>query len=195
MKNTIQTGQELKWCVYRHIRLDKNVPFYIGIGKVIGRHKDKNNRNKWWKNIVAKTQWESEILFEGLTKKEAAKKEKEFIKIYGRMSHNRGTLCNITAGGEGTQGVVRSAAYKLSSCLNNKDRKPITIKGILYPSLRAAGRALGYSSKTIKRRHIFNSKAREHCIGIEVNGIKYPSLNQASIATGLTIYKLKRYYI
>jgi len=194
-ENIIQDGQENNWCVYRHIRLDKNQPFYIGIGKIKGREKDKNNRNKWWRNIVAKTKWTAEILFEDLSYEEAAVKEREFIKMYGRKLYGEGTLCNITSGGEGTQGIIRSDAYKLNSCMNNKDRKPITINGIHYPSLRAAGRALGYSSKTIKRRHVLNSKARDHRTNIEVEGIKYPSLNQASIATGLTIYKLKRYYI
>ena len=32
--------------LYRHIRLDKNVPFYIGIGKDIKRAYSKSNRNK-----------------------------------------------------------------------------------------------------------------------------------------------------
>ena len=35
--------------VYRHIRLDKNEVFYIGIGKEISRTYEKtNNRNKPW---------------------------------------------------------------------------------------------------------------------------------------------------
>ena len=40
--------------VYRHIRLDKNVPFYIGIGDSINRAYNKINRTKIWKNIAKK---------------------------------------------------------------------------------------------------------------------------------------------
>ena len=42
--------------VYRHIRLDKNEPFYIGIGsdKYYKRANSKD-RNAFWKRIAAKT--------------------------------------------------------------------------------------------------------------------------------------------
>lgn len=63
--------------LYRHIRLDKNEPFYIGIGTKEDVHKrstkpsfmhkraySKNDRNNHWKYIVAKTSYEIEILLE-----------------------------------------------------------------------------------------------------------------------------------
>jgi hypothetical protein len=40
--------------LYRHIRLDKNVPFYVGIGKSdlnFNRAYSNKNRNTYWKNI------------------------------------------------------------------------------------------------------------------------------------------------
>lgn len=85
--------------VYRHIRLDKNVPFYIGIGTRKSRAYDKW-RNKIWKSIVAKTPYEVEILFEGLTRNQAENKEREFIKLYGRIDLGTGTLANLTNGGD-----------------------------------------------------------------------------------------------
>jgi group I intron endonuclease len=88
-------------CVlYRHIRLDKNEPFYIGIGKM-HRAYSKHSRNELWKKIVAKTDYEVDILFEDLTEEEARNKEVEFIKLYGRIDYKTGTLCNFTDGGEG----------------------------------------------------------------------------------------------
>lgn len=88
--------------VYRHIRLDKNVPFYIGVGlyNTYKRAYEKNGRNKYWKNIVSKTAYEVEILLDDLTKEEAFKKEIEFISLYGKFI-NGGTLCNISDGGNG----------------------------------------------------------------------------------------------
>jgi hypothetical protein len=90
--------------VYRHIRLDKNEPFYIGISSNIERPYSKFNRNKWWHNIVKKTDYEVEILFDDLTWEESCEKEKEFIKLYGRKDLGLGTLVNLTDGGEGQLG-------------------------------------------------------------------------------------------
>ena len=44
-------------CVYRHIRLDKNIPFYIGISTNNKRPYSKNGRNNYWKNIIAITDY------------------------------------------------------------------------------------------------------------------------------------------
>jgi hypothetical protein len=90
--------------VYRHIRLDKNEPFYIGIGETEKRARSIKNRNKYWKNIVSKTEYEVEILFNDLTWDEACEKEKEFIKLYGRFDLGIGILVNMTDGGDGISG-------------------------------------------------------------------------------------------
>lgn len=97
--------------VYRHIRLDKNEPFYIGIGDVEARAYNKVSRSKLWKNI-AKVGYEVEILFEGLTWEEACEKEKEFILLYGRRDLGTGTLVNLTDGGEGTFGYRHTEKVK-----------------------------------------------------------------------------------
>jgi hypothetical protein len=90
--------------VYRHIRLDKNEPFYIGVGlsddKKYKRACSIKNRNKYWNNIVSKTKYEVEIILDDLTKDEAFNKEIEFINLYKKKS-DRGTLCNISNGGRG----------------------------------------------------------------------------------------------
>lgn len=125
--------------VYRHIRLDTNQPFYIGIGT--GRNYNRaftiKSRNELWLNIIGKTEYLVEILFDEITWEEACKKEIEFIKIYGRRNNNTGYLANMTDGGEGVLGMVASIftrnklrmcrvgrKHTESSILKMKSRKP-----------------------------------------------------------------------
>jgi hypothetical protein len=98
--------------LYRHTRLDKNEPFYIGIGSdTDGNYTRAYHsycfRNKHWINIVSQTQYEVEIMMCDLTWEEACKKEIEFISLYGRSDKQKGTLCNMTDGGEGCVGLNR----------------------------------------------------------------------------------------
>ena len=91
--------------VYRHIRLDKNEVFYIGIGKDSDsnyrRAYVKEGRNSHWINITNITDYEIEIIIDNLTWEEAAVKEIEFISLYGRYDIGHGTLVNQTDGGTG----------------------------------------------------------------------------------------------
>lgn len=98
------------WYVYRHIRLDKNEPFYIGIGQTSNyrRAHSKSKRNKYWKNITNCSPYEVEILLDNLSIDEAKNKEVEFISLYGRADLEKGPLCNMTDGGDGTVGIVVS---------------------------------------------------------------------------------------
>ncbi len=103
--------------VYRHIRIDTNMPFYIGISNTNDEYKRAYatyDRNTQWKRITNKTKFEVEILIEGLTWEEAQAKEREFISLYGRRDLKTGTLCNLTNGGEGFDG------YKLSDAARQK---------------------------------------------------------------------------
>jgi hypothetical protein len=90
--------------VYRHIRLDKNEPFYIGIGEKENRAYTKRARNHHWHHIVKNTDYKIQILFDDLTWEKACEKEIELIKIYGRKDLGLGTLVNLTDGGEGQLG-------------------------------------------------------------------------------------------
>lgn len=100
--------------VYRHIRLDKNEPFYIGIGSDDNykRANSKDKRSAFWKDIIKKTEYRVEIILDGLTWKEACEKEIELISLYGRSNIKNGTLCNLTNGGEGMLGYVMSKSTK-----------------------------------------------------------------------------------
>jgi len=107
-------------CVYRHIRLDKNMPFYIGISKNNKRPYTKRSRNEYWNNIVKITDYEVEILFEDVDEDFAKEKEKEFIELYGRKDIGTGILCNLTDGGD-------SCFNGRSSFLSKEHKKKIGI--------------------------------------------------------------------
>ena len=120
-----------KYYLYRHIRLDKNEPFYIGIGtkrrfsevnSTYERAFSKKGRNKIWKDIVFKTDYAVQILFESSSYDFIKEKEKEFIKIYGRKNLNKGSLSNLTDGGEGVLNAVISDETRLKISLSSKGR-------------------------------------------------------------------------
>lgn len=103
------------WYVYRHIRKDKNEPFYIGIGNkpnFFRANESGKKRNDIWRRITSKSEWDVHILFTGLSKQNASEKEKEFIKIYGRIDMNTGSLSNMTDGGDGIWNCKRSEKTK-----------------------------------------------------------------------------------
>lgn len=118
-----------EYYIYRHIRLDKNVPFYIGKG-----YKDDDcleykraystyQRSNLWNNIVNKSEFKVEIIFTTFCENDVNIKEKEFIKLYGRITHKNGTLANITDGGEGTPGRIVSIESREKYRLGNLGRK------------------------------------------------------------------------
>lgn len=108
--------------IYRHIRVDKNEPFYIGKGKTKSRAFSNFGRSVYWNNIVSKTNYHVEIILDNLTMEEASVKEKEFIKLYGRIEFG-GTLCNLTDGGDGKEGFVCNSKTKEKISKSNFGKK------------------------------------------------------------------------
>jgi hypothetical protein len=110
--------------LYRHIRIDKNLPFYVGIGSddKFGRAHDKHRRNKKWFNIVAKTDYKVQIVLMDISLDEAKEKEIEFIKLYGRSDKGEGTLCNLTDGGEGNPGRIVTDEWRKNKSIEQKGR-------------------------------------------------------------------------
>ena len=111
--------------VYRHIRLDINKVFYIGIGTK-QRAYSKHHRNNWWKKVVNKTDYKVEILYDNLTKDLACELEVFLIKIYGRKDLKMGDLVNMTDGGEGTVNKSEDVRKRIS---DNLKGKPSGMKG------------------------------------------------------------------
>jgi hypothetical protein len=106
---------------YIHIRPDINEPFYVGKGKG-KRHKTKTGRNQYWHNVVNKNNgiFESKIIFEGLTEKEALLKEVEVEKELKEKGYN---LVNLAeTGNSGPVGVSRTKEHKQSLSKATKGR-------------------------------------------------------------------------
>ncbi len=123
-----------EYYLYRHVRQDTGMPFYIGIGTKIKRtvgfltHKNeyqraynKFRRGNYWKNIVNKAGYDIEIIFESTSLDEIKNKEIEFIKLYKRKMDG-GILINLTTGGEGGFGYIptKEALEKQSKALSGK---------------------------------------------------------------------------
>jgi len=120
--------------LYRHIRLDKNEPFYIGIGtKTNTKFKSftseyrrafskQRKDSKIWNLITNKTNYEVEILFESDDYEFIKQKEIEFVSLYGRINNNTGILSNMTDGGDGSLGKVydQSTINKLKIARNKR---------------------------------------------------------------------------
>jgi hypothetical protein len=110
----------MRYYLYRHIRIDKNEPFYIGIGTKQSRtfnsakseyrraYETSRKESYVWNNIVSKTDYEVQIIFESDDYNFIKGKELEFISLYGRIDKNTGVLSNMTNGGDGFIGYVPS---------------------------------------------------------------------------------------
>ncbi len=113
--------------VYRHIRKDTGEPFYIGIGTKSDKQSEyhransKHKRNDFWKSVVNKADYEVEILLESNDYDFIKQKEIEFIALYGRRDLGKGTLVNMTDGGDGVIGVIQT--------LESIDKRRVKLKG------------------------------------------------------------------
>lgn len=123
---------EERYYLYRWVRLDKNEPFYIGIGTktktdlqygTYTRSRIDKKGNNLWKTIKNKTVCEIEIMLESDNYDFIKEKEKEFIKLYGRIDLKTGCLANMTDGGEGTTNVIVSNYSRELRKINATGRK------------------------------------------------------------------------
>ena len=197
--------------LYRHIRLDKNEPFYIGIGNDLTykRSRNKSRRNKLWKAIFAKTPYEVEILLDNISYEFAQQKEKEFIKLYGRIDLKTGCLANLTDGGEGIVGLYRSQEYKdkirntlTGRKLPEEHRRNIAKGGIGRKHSSESIEKMRNKKKGIKRPDItgINSKIARKVLNTETNEIyisakevsKLFNINYSTLANQLNNYKVNR---
>lgn len=158
--------------VYTHTRLDTNEIFYVGIGRQDNyiRASRVARRSVFWKNIVSKTGWKVDIIYDNLTWEDACLKEKELILFYGRRDLGTGSLVNHTNGGEGSNGRIYSeeTRKKMSesrigikrtdehknktrnSMLGKNKKKVINeITGEIYDSVENAAKAIGYSRSNL----------------------------------------------
>lgn len=89
-------------------------PYYVGLGQ--GNRAWTTGRNKWAERIREKIERSGgSVLIEVLeheTRDEAVAHEIELIAQYGRRDNNTGILVNLSDGGEGPTGIVRSDEWR-----------------------------------------------------------------------------------
>ena len=180
--------------VYRHIRIDKNEPFYIGIGKddtyKRAYQSSKTKRSDFWHNIASKG-YDVEILMDNLTWEQACEKEKEFISIYGRKDLGQGSLVNLTNGGDGAIEIskesIESIRKKLTGLKQSeytKNKRKETLKKVWQnEDLR--------NLKRIQSSNIMSNEIRKK-ISDKLTGIKRGKRKEEHIIKSAN--GLKEYY-
>lgn len=165
-----------KHYLYRHVRLDKNEPFYIGVGTKGKRKAYKDSavykrafdtykrRGKIWGDIAKKSEWKIEILLESDDYDFIKKKEIEFIALYGRINLGTGVLANLTDGGEGIKGGVVSQETKNKISKGNMGR----IKTLKEIELIRKNTSIAVYN--VKTNQIFDSSVK----AAEFENISYP---------------------
>ena len=160
--------------VYRHRRLDNYEVFYVGIASTLYRPYNKTSRNKFWKNIVSKTNYNVEIIATVEDWETACELEKFLIQEYGRRDLKTGTLVNMTNGGDGRYGSLVSESTKLKMSqvrLGIKRDKEIGFKISI--------------SKKGRKHSLEGRKKKVESLGKKVidtsTGIVYQSITEASI--------------
>ena len=100
------------YVVYIHIRLDKNIPFYVGKGRK-NRPYNFKARNKFWKNIYnyCGGNIKVDIIFKDLTEKESLVKEHE---LDLKLKNEGYLLTNIVE-----TGIIGSSGHKKSQDWKN----------------------------------------------------------------------------
>lgn len=100
--------------LYKHIRKDTDEVFYVGIGSDddYSRAHTTHKRNQFWNHVTNKTDYDVIIYEDNKTWDEVVELEKYWISHYGRKNQDKGSLVNLTDGGEGSYGRVLSEDTK-----------------------------------------------------------------------------------
>lgn len=191
----------MTFLTYLHQTKDTGRIFYIGKGNP-HRVNDKNNRNKYWKNIVNKHGFTSSVIAEWETEQEAFEHEKLLIACFKDMGYK---LANILEGGQGAVGPKSEETKKRISEVkkgvpnlllrgeNNPSKRPESRKkrsqsmkdfyanGGINPLLGKKRPDLSARNKLSGRSGSLNHKSRS----VIVDGVLYPSIRLASAATGI----------
>jgi len=113
--------------VYRDPRPSKNnQPVYVGKGTGDRdlSHWSRGSHNKPFQDFISHLKQRSLVapcqrVFETEDETEAFAKEIELIALYGRRNLKTGTLFNLTDGGEGGSGTIKTAAHKAADKYNS----------------------------------------------------------------------------
>lgn len=134
----------MKFYIYAHYRNDTGEVFYIGKGEG-NRYKSVQGRNPYWRNIVKANGYKFEILQNYETEEEAFQAEQSLIAELGRKDLGKGLLVNMSDGGEGASGAIRTPEqrqlYSESTWMRTEAGKA-SMRGDLNPAKRDDVRAI-----------------------------------------------------
>jgi hypothetical protein len=172
--------------VYQHRRSDTNEVFYIGVGVGKKRAYQHTGRNRHWINVVNKTNYSVEILQEDLSWEEARQEEIKLINQHGRRDLGEGPLVNMTDGGDGTLGIIktdeqrRSMSEKLKGRGLGRKLPPSTIEKLRAAKLgtKLSGEHNRNKANGLKNSDKSNAKAVQHI----PSGTVYKGLTHAAAA-------------
>jgi hypothetical protein len=170
--------------IYRHIRLDTNQVFYIGIGKDSKRPYSKSGRSVWWHNIKNKTEIEVQILKTDLSFEDACELEQLLISHYGRKDLGTGNLVNLNEGGNGQIGFKHSEESKNKMSESGKGKIPWN-KGLKNPQpiTEETRKKLSIALKGVGNKKVID----------EVTGEIYESLTDCANKNNISKKLLSRY--
>lgn len=190
--------------VYKHIRLDTNEVFYVGIGKTKRRAFSKLHRNRHWRAVVAKTEYSVFVVSENISWEEACEQEKLLIREYGRCDLRLGSLTNMTDGGEGAFNPGDEVRHKIRAArigrgynkgvkrldLSNRNRsrkgQASWNKGIKNPTKSENQRGI----KNHMHGRIGSENPRSK--GCVVDGVVYDAATTASKTLNINYYTLTK---
>jgi hypothetical protein len=149
-----------RFFVYQHKTADTGMVFYIGKGTLkkggFERAYVTKKRSKFWQAIVAKHGLVVEVLDSFETEHSAFECEQRLIAHHGRRADG-GTLCNLTAGGEGHLGLTASpeAKAKLSARFSGEGH-PNWGKKLSAETCRKKSESLKASPKNLRGKKLPN---------------------------------------
>lgn len=167
---------ELKYYTYAHYTADTKELFYIGKG-IRERAWATLRRGNWWNNKVNKHGGRVvKILARWDTEEEALQHEIFLIKTFREIGHK---LVNMTDGGEGVSGIIRSEATREKLRKANTGKiQTSTTKELLSKRLKELGIQPSKEARTkaslLKQRQVV-------CVD---TGVVYSSIKEASLQTG-----------
>jgi hypothetical protein len=157
-------------CLYIHTRKSDAVIFYVGIGND-KRPYTKSKRNKFWKSVVNKHDYEVTILKTGMSWKDACELEIKMIAFYGRIRPNKdnlnyGCLVNMTDGGDGVKGLIQNEeknkkhSQRMTGKGNPNFGKSDRFKGEKNPYFGKGYKLIGDKNGMYKKTHSDDAKKK-----------------------------------
>lgn len=204
--------------IYLHRRNDTGDVFYVGKGtrtkkKQYERAYVIKKRGAFWNSIVSKAGYTVELVADFFVESDAFAMERDLIAFYGRRVDG-GTLCNLTAGGDGHAGLspsqetrakLRAAvagplhpnwgkALSAETCKKKSEslkNSPLSLRGKKLPDWwkqRIAATKVGAKNPMYGKTGAAHPNSRR--VIDKATGAEYPSVTAAARAAGLSMQGL-----